>query len=66
MSGTLNHESSLMISGMGVKSLNLLPRQAEPAQLDIIFCEHLEGMEEPAEALLWLVLTGKRGKVFYR
>ena len=42
---------------MGDKSLNLLVKQVENTQLEIVFYEHLESMEEPLEVLLWLVLT---------
>ena len=55
--GTPNCESTLTISSMGDKSLTLLVRQVENTQLEIIFYEHLESMEEPLEVLLWLVLT---------
>ena len=43
---------------MGDKSLNLPVRQVEPAHKEIVFCKHQEATEEPAEALLWLMLTG--------
>ena len=57
-SGTPNYKITFTISKMGDKSLNLLVRQREPTYLEIVFCKHLEAMEEPAETLLRLVLTG--------
>ena len=56
-SGTLNCESTLAISNIGGKVLNLLVRQVEPAYYEIVFCEHGEATEEPTEALLQLMLT---------
>ena len=55
---TESRKHVLTISSTGDKNLNLPVRQVEPANLEIVFCEHREAIEEPVEVLLQLVLTG--------